>query len=150
MERKHKNSIAKEIEESRVESCYLPNDYDFSSSTTQRRPGVPLLRSTTNIRRDQTRAHTQSFEKRPGGRHGDLDKSEKFATLDPQAIRGARAKGRELAAEKILNYGMLYKTSRRKITSDLTRGQHEHRQYRRFQLTERSLEYSQLLQSVRS
>ena len=44
--------------------------------------------------------------------------------------------------------GMLYKTSRGKITSDLTRGQNEHRQQRRFQLTEHSLEYSQLFQRV--
>ena len=72
-----------------------------------------------------------------------LDDSIKYATMNPRS----RPRANDAEKEKVYE-GMLHKTSRGKITSKLIRGQHEHRQYRRFQLTEHSLEYSQLLQRV--
>ena len=44
--------------------------------------------------------------------------------------------------------GWLYKTSRPKCTVGFTRMSHEHRQHRKFRLTEYSLEYNHLLQRV--
>jgi len=44
--------------------------------------------------------------------------------------------------------GWLHKTNRPKWTDRMTREPHEHRQHRRFKLTEHSLEHSHLLQRV--
>ena len=71
----------------------------------------------------------------------------KFASLDPRILSEQHSLRLHHKEEEKFQ-GMLYKTSRGKITSNLTRGQNEHRQQRRFQLTEHSLEYSQLLQTV--
>ncbi|XP_065898553.1 1-phosphatidylinositol 4,5-bisphosphate phosphodiesterase delta-4-like [Dysidea avara] len=49
----------------------------------------------------------------------------------------------------VLMSGWLYRTSRPKWSNDITRTSHEHRQHRKFKLTEHSLEYSHLLQRVR-
>ena len=48
----------------------------------------------------------------------------------------------------VLMSGWLYRTSRPKWSDDITRASHEHRQHRKFKLTEHSLEYSHLLQRV--
>jgi len=56
-----------------------------------------------------------------------------------------------LAAQKncgVMLSGWLYKTSRPKHTTEFTRAPHEHRQHRKFKLTEHSLEYNHLLQRV--
>ena len=143
METAHKG-VLNEIEKSRIISLYLqdnsrPEDYDFSSSTEPSR-ATGITRAKSQAGPKQSRSHRgRANKKRPStvcdGEH-DLD-SIKLSTLNSR-----------FSVSEILNYGMLYKTSRGKITSDLKRGHHEHRQYRRFQLTEHSLEYSQLLQTV--
>ena len=147
-------SVLKEIEKSRVISVLQENskdDYDFHSSTkaAEQRPEqsrtTGIIRANTEIGDKRSRAHVQSAKKRPSIPPGcdgelDLDTRKLSSTLNFRDVT--------FSASEILNHGMLYKISRGKITSDLTRGQHEHRQYRRFQLTEHSLEYSQLLQRV--
>ena len=88
-----------------------------------------------------------SFEEQHG--IDEVDKSDdriKYATL-PNPRIGNRHRVND-AEKQNIHEGMLYKTSRGKITSNVIRGQHEHKQHRRFQLTEHSLEYSQLLQMV--
>ena len=146
METAHKG-VLNEIEKSRVISLYLQNNSkeDFSSSTEQSK-GTGITRAKTQFK--PKRSHSRqanvpkSYRKRSstvGNGEHDLDRI-RFPTHSRTDVT--------FSASEILNYGMLYKTSRGKITSDLTRGQHEHRQYRRFQLTEHSLEYSQLLQRV--
>ena len=74
----------------------------------------------------------------------------KSATLDTfnRGRRKSEGSPLEQADKEIVRQGMLHKITRTKITSELRRSQHEHRQHRRFQLTEHSLEYSQLLQRV--
>ena len=88
-----------------------------------------------------------SFEEQHGT--DEVDKSDdriKYATLpNPRIVNRHRVNYTE---KQNIHEGMLYKTSRGKITSKVIRGQHEHKQHRRFQLTEHSLEYSQLLQMV--
>ena len=88
-----------------------------------------------------------SFEEQHG--IDEVDKSDdriKYATLpNPRIVNRHRVNDAE---KQNIHEGMLYKTSRGKITSNVIRGQHEHKQHRRFQLTEHSLEYSQLLQMV--
>ena len=146
-------SVLKEIEKSRVISVFLQensrDDYDFSRSAKaeQSRTTGVLIRANTEIGDKRGPAHVQSTKKGPNvcdgpGEH-DLDTRKLSSTLNSRDTTF-------ISVSEILNHGMLYKTSRGKITSDLTRGQHEHRQYRRFQLTEHSLEYSQLLQRVSS
>lgn len=124
-------------------------DSDSSVLLRRRKPGQSLHGMGPSF---------ESVENQPGDTNAgddknDLGEKRKFATLDPRhmsAMRGdAGAMARTNTEEQSnLCSGMLYKTSRGKITSNLTRGQHEHRQQRRFQLTEHSLEYSQLLQRV--
>ena len=140
MEAAHKG-VLNEIEKSRVISLYLQDnsreDYDFSSSTKpSRATGIIRAKSQVGHNCKQSRSHRGQASVVCDGKHA-LDSSKKSSTVDSQ-----------FSVSEILNYGMLYKTSRGKITSDLKRGHHEHRQYRRFQLTEHSLEYSQLLQRV--
>ena len=98
-------------------------------------------------RRGRSHTHAaQSFDDKSEAVDGDehtLDESKKFQTL-PWNMKSKKMQGDQT---EFLHQGWLYKTSRG-ITSHLTRGQHDHRQNRRFQLTEHSLEYSQLLQRV--
>ena len=145
MEGAHKKGVVNEIEKSRVESYSSPDSYDFFTTTE----------STTKQRRTMTYGPTHSpqharsrFKKRPGSEHS-LVKSVVLGRSRTSSTIGSRdVEGKPDEVDEILNSGMLYKTSRGKITPGLTRGPHEHRQYRRFQLTEHSLEYSQLLQRV--
>jgi len=50
--------------------------------------------------------------------------------------------------DNVVLSGWLHKTSRPKWTDGMARMPHEHRQHRRFKLTEHSLEYNHLLQRV--
>ena len=138
MEEVQKENSVTEIEKAEQNAIsYLQEGYDFSGNARQRWSVLPRIRAIAGSGHQQTRVSAQ--------RPSSVQKSMTLPdprTMDPQAAE------REIV-EEILNSGMLYKTSRKKVTSDLTRSQREHRQYRRFQLTEHSLEYSQLLQRVR-
>ena len=105
----------------------------------------PAIRSywITDVRSSQKR--NRSRVKLGINDEHDLDKR-KVASLDPRILSGQHSLRLHHKEEEKIQ-GMLYKTSRG-ITSSLKRGQNEHRQQRRFQLTEHSLEYSQLLQTV--
>lgn len=116
---------------------------------------------TTGTQWRNRRSEIQSWKKRSSrsssrssSRHkpaGSDDAASKSATLDSlgTALDKRRRKSEGEGLEQTIVYeGMLHKTTRTKITSNLRRTQNEHRQYRRFQLTEHSLEYSQLLQRV--
>ena len=121
-----------EIERYRVSSFECQDSCDFRSSSIER----------TKAKRAYKTDMGRSFKKRHGvNEENKLDDSIKYATMNP------RIRPRANDTEKV-HEGMLHKTSRGKITSNVIRGQHEHRQHRRFQLTEHSLEYSQLLQRV--
>ena len=124
-----------EIERYRVSSFECQDSCDFRSSSIER----------TKAKRAYKTDMGRSFKKRHGvNEENKLDDSIKYATMNP---RISRPRANDAEKEKV-HEGMLHKTSRGKITSKLIRGQHEHRQHRRFQLTEHSLEYSQLLQRV--
>ena len=147
METAHKNVLS-EIEKSQLSSLYLQQS-SFSSRTSTERQG-------------RARAKTHHGPN-PKTQPSDVSDGEHGLDLKPEALNprlrsmscspgcstGVDTEERQQEVEKVLNRGMLYKTSRTKVTTDLTRGQHEHRQHRRFQLTEHSLEYShELLQRV--
>ena len=117
---------------------------------------------TTGSQWRNRRSEIQSWKKRSSSRSssrrssrpkpaGSDDAASKSATLDSLGTaldkRRRKSEGEGLEQEVVYE-GMLHKTTRTKITSNLRRTQNEHRQYRRFQLTEHSLEYSQLLQRV--
>ena len=146
----HRKGFLAEIKISRVDS---QDDYDFYGSTAIKgRPGKRAAITDVAGGYKRSRARTiQSFDEHSEAISGDennLNESKKFKTL-PWKSRGKNLdKNMQPEVDQFLDQGMLYKTSRGKITSNLTRGQHEHRQHRRFQLTEHSLEYSQLLQRV--
>ena len=155
METTHK-SVLNEIEQSRVISLCLQDadSDDFSSSAKQSDKTTRTRRAKTEVKdrrgaRKLSQQHAKSFNMGSGvydsrQKYGlDLDFDTKPSNTTFSAI-----KSRDVMPSSILNYGMLYKTSRGRITSEVTRGQHEHRQHRRFQLTEQFLEYSQLLQRV--
>ena len=132
--------VLTEIERNRVDS--LESSWDSrTSSSIQRTKGNRVCITDMHMGRNVSRVRS----------HGvvEVDKKDapdsiKYATLN---LRSNRPRANDTDKQKIRE-GMLYKTSRGKITSNLIRGQHEHRQHRRFQLTEHSLEYSQLLQRV--
>ena len=138
------NSVLNEIENSRVTSLNLQDDFDLPRNTA----GTRKIRSKTVVeaKRFGRKHAAKSFINRHpddsggGGQYFDTKSRKSSSALNFGAAM-------TLMSEN-LNHGWLYKTSRGKITSDLTRSQHENRQYRRFQLTEHSLEYSQLLQRV--
>ena len=149
MERAHKrsglNSVLNEIESSRVE------DFDLSRDTA----GKKRSKTVVGAKRFSRKPHAaksfinrQSGDSDGGGKHFDIKSRKSSSTLNLGGDLGAIMTSMSETDCDLLNHGWLYKTSRGKITCDLTRGQHEHRQYRRFQLTEHSLEYSQLLQRV--
>lgn len=137
--------------------------YDISSTSSG---GAPVAITDVGHRRykrgSRARSHTLKnlrSEDHNDDKDGDTD-AVKFAML-PNRSRITRSASLRLEPglepeqsskvknnQDMIHYGMLYKTSRGKITSNPVRGQHEHKQYRRFQLTERSLEYSQLIQRV--
>ena len=109
---------------------------------------------TTGSQWRKRRSGRQSW-KRPGSLSSKTDQGtgadrNKSATLDSfdRGRRKSEGSPLEQANREVVRQGMLHKTTRSKITSELRRGQHEHRQHRRFQLTEHSLEYSQVLQRV--
>ena len=157
METAHK-SVLNEIEKSRVNSLYGLQQ-NFSESSSAKQSKAIGIRAKTHHgvgykTRNQVHAHdAQSSKKQPSGvSNAEHDLDTKLAALNSRSrsMRSSVNTDEQPEVEKILNGGLLYKTTRGKITSDLTRGQHEHRQRRRFQLTEYSLEYSQLLQRVSS
>ena len=163
----HKKGFLAEIKRSRVKSfdSDFQDNYDFHGSAPKwssrggKRPAA--ITDTRGYKR--SRAHTvRSFDHEQSEGKNDnehkLDENDaKFNTL-PACRRNMRSRprGKDLGkimeeqpeVDEFLRYGWLYKTSRGKITSNLIRDHHEHRQHRRFQLTEHSLEYSQLLQKV--
>ena len=124
-----------EIERNRVSSFECQDSCDFRSTSSVER---------TKAKRAYKTDMGRSFKKRHGvNEENKLDDSIKYATMNPRISSKANDPEKEKVHE-----GMLHKTSRGKITSKLIRDQHEPRQHRRFQLTEHSLEYSQLLQRV--
>jgi len=145
METAHKRSFLKEIEKSRVVS---QDSYDsFSTSEQSQGTGVKYETDIAPWRHKQS---LPSWNKRSragthedGGEPQDLEESKVSRRL-----RRSFETSTQPTTDTPIYSGMLYKTSRGKITSDLTRGQHEHSQLRRFHLTEHFLEYSHLLQSV--
>ena len=128
-------SLLTEIERYRVSSFECQDICDFRRTSSVER---------TKAKRAWKTDTGRSFKKRHGvNEENKLDDSIKYATMNPRS----RPRGNDAEKERV-HEGMLHKTSRGKITSKLIRDQHEHRQHRRFQLTEHSLEYSQLLQRV--
>lgn len=118
---------------------------------------------TTGSQWRNRRSNIQTWKKRSSSRSSsrssankriqpsdDCSKSATLSSLDTALDRRRKSEGEALeqADNEVVYQGMLHKITRIKITSDLRRGQHEHRQHRRFKLTEHSLEYSQLLQRV--
>ena len=149
----HKRSVLKEIVKNRVIS---QDSYDFfSTSTTKQSKGtgvkyktdVPPWRHNQSLSSWKKRSRAGTHEDQ--GEPQDLEESISQVSSLPRRLRHPLASTQPSTdTPKEIYSGKLYKTSRDKITSNLTRGQHEHRQHRRFQLTEHSLEYSQLLQRV--
>ena len=146
MEKANKRNILNEIEKSRVSSLYLRQ----SSRTGTEYQGKVIETFTRANTYCEHKPRTQPSDVSDG--ECDLDIKSTALNCRSRSVSCSTDLGteeRQLQVEKNLNHGMLYKTSRVKITSELTRGQHEHRQYRRFQLTEHSLEYShELFQKV--
>ena len=150
MERAHKRTVLNEIENSCI---ILQDDFDLSARNTAGNRGK---RSKTVVgakrfnRKHSAFINSQPSESDGGGEHLDTKSSRSSSNLRNRDAWNYGATAMTSMRENcdLLNHGWLYKTSRGKITSDLTRSQHENRQYRRFQLTEHSLEYSQLLQRV--
>ena len=153
-----KRNVLDEIERNRVESFDTKDDCDFyGNGKTGRRvaltdSGVYNHRVRPPLHASQS-LNNQSEDNDDGDEHKINEDHVKFQTLPcrPNRPKKAGVNRRPKANEPLpgnLN-GQLYKTSRGKITTNVTRGQHEHRQLRSFQLTEHSLEYSQRLQRVR-
>ena len=153
----HKREVLEEIERNRVESFDTKEDCDFYGNSKTGRRVVLTDCGVYNHRGRATPLHaSQSLDNQSqdysDGDAQKIDESRtKFQTL-PRLFRSKKASGdRQPKANKPQPdnlHGQLYKTSRGKITSNVTRGQHEPRQRRWFQLTEHSLEYSQTLQRV--
>ena len=151
--------VLQEIKASRVDSV------DIDADVPKKRPREKRYVRTTGSQWRNRRSEIQSWKRRSGSsrslqsssrhRRGlTEDDHNKFAdtrSLGPSSSR-PRRKSEGAAIEQpdkeIVREGWLHKITRTKITSDLRKVQHEHRQHRRFQLTEHSLEYSQLLQRV--
>ena len=116
-----------------------------------RTTGTQWRNRRSEIQSWKKRSSSRSSSRRSSRRKQGPDDASKSATLDSlgTALDKRRRKSEGEGLEQTIVYeGMLHKTSRTKITTNLRRTQNEHRQYRRFQLTEHSLEYSQLLQRV--
>lgn len=109
---------------------------------------------TTDCQWRNRRSEIQSWKRRSSSKRRKPDDPSKSATLASLGSALDRQRRRsegsvlEQIEKEVVYEGMLHKTTRTKITANLRRTQNEHRQYRRFQLTEHSLEYSQLLQRV--
>ena len=143
-----KDNVLNEIREGRVDSF----DYGISSSRGTKRSSHRSRAATIDDgtwRSKTNGTHAQSFENQSECHEDELDRKIKYASLDPRIIRATAARREsEEQPDEVKHEGKLYKTSRGKITPNLKRDQHEHRQYRNFQLTGHSLEYSQTLQRV--
>ena len=125
----------------------VDEDFDGGAAKRGRAGKRAAITDVAAYKRSRSHTHTgQSFDDRSEAVDGALDDSNKFKTL-PWNMKPREHARKNMDQPKILHQGWLYKTSRR-ITLHMARGQHDHRQYRRFQLTEHSLEYSQLLQRV--
>ena len=136
--------VLTEIERNRVDSIECSWD---TRSSIERTKGKKA--DITGMGRNRG-ARVQSFKIQRGV--DEVDKVDyldgiKYAALNP---RIHRLSSNDAENRQIIREGMLYKTSREKITSNLIRDQFEHRQNRRFQLTEHSLDYTHLLQRVLS
>ena len=160
--------LMREIKANRVDSTDFDHDVDLLKNTSGSARGREKRYKRTNEgqwsrRRSQiqswktTRPSTRS-QPSYGSRHGSTGDKNKASTLESGSPRRGRRKSDsdviddvpQRAADlshEILHQGMLYKTTRPKTTRT-TREQSEHRQYRRFQLTEHAIEYAQLLQKV--
>ena len=151
--------VLQELKAQRVQSVDIDADVPLGDSEHGRERRY--IRTTGSQWRTR-RSDMQSWKKRPNSRPSSNKSDSRSATTlgvlvpTPDERRrksdGAVHLSSHLSPEQmdkeVLYQGMLYKTTRAKITSDLRRAQSEHRQWRRFQLTEHSLEYSQLLQRV--
>ena len=146
--------VLQEIKASRVESV------DFNSDVPSKHSREKRYVRTTGSQWRNRRSEIQSWKRRSGSSRSSSrqrrirteDDHNTFATMGSLGSNRPRRKSEgsaiESADKEIVHDGWLHKTTRTKITLDLRKGQHEHRQHRRFQLTEHSLEYSQLLQKV--
>lgn len=137
--------VLTEIERNRVDTLECSWD---NRSSVERTKGKRADILCTDMGRNRG-ARVQSFKKQRGV--DEVDKVDyldgiKYAALNP---RIHRLSSNDAEKQKIRE-GMLYKTSREKITSNLIRDRFEHRQNRRFQLTEHSLDYTHLIQRVLS
>ena len=143
--------VLQEIKALRVPS--IDFDADVPRGGSEHGREKRYIRTTGSQWRNR-RSEIQSWKRRSGSRsssktHHAGDDRNKAATLDfDRGRRKSEGSPLEQGDREIVRQGMLHKTTRTKITSELKRSQHEHRQYRIFQLTEHSLEYSQLLQRV--
>jgi len=164
--------LMREIKANRVDSIDFDHDIDLLGGSahgrekryrrttegqwSRRRSQIQSWKTTRSSTRESTRS--QQYSTRRGSRYHTVDKN-KASTLESGSPRRPRRKSEGdviddvplHAAERvheILHQGALHKTTRAK-TSRTSRAQSEHRQYRRFQLTEHALEYTQLLQRVR-
>ena len=136
--------VLTEIERNRVDTLECSWD---SRSSVERTKGKRA--DITDMGRNRG-VRVQSFKKQRRG-VDEVDKVDyldgiKYAALNPRIHRLSSND----TEKQIIREGILYKTSREKITSNLIRDQFEHRQNRRFQLTEHSLDYTHLLQRVLS
>jgi len=150
--------VLQEIKALRVHS--IDFDGDVPQGGSERGRERRYIRTTGSQWRNR-RSEIQSWKRRSSGSRHKAHKSDnQSATLGAfsptfekqrrksEGVYTPRHLSPEQMDKEIVYQGMLYKTTRAKITSDLRRSQNEHRQWRRFQLTEHSLEYSQLLQRV--
>ena len=152
METAHKN----ETEQSRVISLCLQDDFgEFSSGAKQDKKTTSLM--TCGVKAEvvdkrrvgkQSREHANSCNMQASVCDGQQDLDLGGTKPSNCNLKFSTFNSRVKTRSNILNHGMLYETSRDRITSDLTRGQHELRQHRSFRHTEHFLEYNQLFQSV--
>lgn len=165
--------LMKELIANRVNSVDLDGDIEIrkkagGSARERERRFRRTDEGQWNRRRSQiqswktTRSSTRSRSSHRGSsnKHGSAHRvdSKKANTLESPRRGRRKSDGDVLNVElpeplrpelshEILHHGMLYKTTRPKTTRT-TRAHSEHKQLRRFQLTEHALEYTQLLQKV--
>lgn len=158
---KHRAALLQEIRANRVESIDFDADVSQRGSSEHgrenryhryhRTTGSQWRNRRSVIKSWKTRqssSRSSSSSKRASDRTH--DKSLTLGTGLRRASEGLPPRpGSELPlGREVVFHGMLYKTTRTKVTLEIRRSQNEHRQWRRFQLTEHALEYSQLLQRV--
>ena len=152
------NALVKQIKTSRVDGQQIePDDSASTSASTNAR----TVRDSTAFRRHSF-SRLVSLKKRLNRTQERAEFTLPVPTRDANSWDSRSATdGTDLASSQgwdeaqkdnqdsdVVLSGWLYKTSRTKWTDGMTRTPHEHRQHRRFKLTEHSLEYNHLLQRV--